>query len=117
MMSPETITDRKRLAFDAARAGKLDEAEAILREIFPIKSFNGEIALEYVGYELGRSRYTADECRRLRLTYGAPFKVRVFSKPQTLTPKIPNPKSFKVRVLAHHRRLQQTRKTKALPLL
>ena len=31
MMSPETITDRKRLAFDAARAGKLDEAEAILR--------------------------------------------------------------------------------------
>ena len=51
--------------------------EAILREIFPIKSFNGEIALEYVGYELGRARYTPDECRRLRLTYGAPFKVRV----------------------------------------
>ncbi len=51
--------------------------EAILREIFPIKSFNGEISLEYVGYELGRPRYTPDECRRLRLTYGAPFKVRV----------------------------------------
>ncbi len=51
--------------------------EAILREIFPIKSFNGELALEYVGYELGRPRYTPDECRRLRLTYGAPFKVRV----------------------------------------
>ncbi len=31
MMSPEAITDRKRLALDAARAGKLDEAEAILR--------------------------------------------------------------------------------------
>ncbi len=51
--------------------------EAILREIFPIKSFNGELSLEYVGYELGRPRYTPDECRRLRLTYGAPFKVRV----------------------------------------
>jgi DNA-directed RNA polymerase subunit beta len=51
--------------------------EAILREVFPIKSFNGEMALEYVGYELGRPRYTPDECRRLRLTYGAPFKVRV----------------------------------------
>jgi DNA-directed RNA polymerase beta subunit len=35
------------------------------------------MALEYVGYELGRPRYTPDECRRLRLTYGAPFKVRV----------------------------------------
>lgn len=31
MMSPEALKDRKRLAFDAARAGKLDEAEAILR--------------------------------------------------------------------------------------
>ncbi len=51
--------------------------EAILREIFPIKSFNGEIALEYVGFELGRPRYTPDECRRLRMTFGAPFKVRV----------------------------------------
>jgi DNA-directed RNA polymerase subunit beta len=51
--------------------------EAILRETFPIKSFNGELSLEYVGYELGRPRYTPEECRRLRLTYGAPFKVRV----------------------------------------
>ena len=31
MMSPEAIKDRKRLAFDAARAGKLEEAETILR--------------------------------------------------------------------------------------
>ena len=41
--------------------------EAILREIFPIKSFNGELSLEYIGYELGRPRYTPDECRELRL--------------------------------------------------
>ncbi|MCG3133734.1 MAG: DNA-directed RNA polymerase subunit beta [Planctomycetes bacterium] len=51
--------------------------ESILREVFPIKSFNGEMSLEYVGYELGRPRYMPEECRRLRLTYGAPFKVRV----------------------------------------
>ena len=51
--------------------------EAILREVFPIESYNGEIKLEYVGYELGSPRYTPDECRRLRMTYGAPFKVRV----------------------------------------
>jgi len=51
--------------------------ESIIREIFPIKSYSGTMALEYIGYELGKPRYTPDECRKLRLTYGAPFKVRV----------------------------------------
>jgi DNA-directed RNA polymerase subunit beta len=51
--------------------------EAILREIFPIKSYDGKITLTYIGYELGRPRYSPQECRQLRLTYGMPFKVRV----------------------------------------
>jgi DNA-directed RNA polymerase subunit beta len=51
--------------------------EAILREIFPIESYEGRNKLEYLGYELGRPRYSADECRMLRLTYGMPFKIRV----------------------------------------
>jgi DNA-directed RNA polymerase subunit beta len=51
--------------------------EAILREIFPIKSYDGSLSLEYLGYDLGRPRYNPDECRQLRLTYGAPFKIRV----------------------------------------
>ncbi len=51
--------------------------EAILREIFPIKSYDGKISLEFVGYELGRPRYSPEECRQLRLTFGMPFKIRV----------------------------------------
>ncbi|MHC4821526.1 MAG: DNA-directed RNA polymerase subunit beta, partial [Planctomycetota bacterium] len=51
--------------------------EAILREVFPIQSFDGTKSLEYLHYELGQPRYTPDECRRLRLTYGMPFRVRV----------------------------------------
>ena len=51
--------------------------EAILREIFPIESYEGRNKLEYLGYELGRPRYSSDECRMLRLTYGMPFKIRV----------------------------------------
>ena len=51
--------------------------EAILREIFPIKSYDGKISLEFVGYELGRPRYSTEECRQLRLTFGMPFKIRV----------------------------------------
>ena len=51
--------------------------EAILREIFPIPSYDGSMSLEYVGYELGSPRYEETECRDLRLTYGLPFKIRL----------------------------------------
>ncbi|OWK35926.1 DNA-directed RNA polymerase subunit beta [Fimbriiglobus ruber] len=49
--------------------------EGVLREIFPIDSYDKKIALEYVKYELGKPRYDPDECRQLRLTYGRPFRV------------------------------------------
>ncbi|GAB4152674.1 MAG: DNA-directed RNA polymerase subunit beta [Planctomycetaceae bacterium] len=49
--------------------------ESILREVFPIESYDGQYRLEYVKYELGKPRYTPDECRQLRLTYGRPFRV------------------------------------------
>jgi len=49
--------------------------ENVLREIFPIESYDKSIVLDYVKYELGKPRYTPEECRQLRLTYGRPFKV------------------------------------------
>jgi DNA-directed RNA polymerase subunit beta len=49
--------------------------ESVLREIFPIKSYDGTIELKYLRYELGKPRYTPEECRQLRLTYGRPFRV------------------------------------------
>src|SRR5688500_11685392 len=51
--------------------------ESILRETFPILSYDKTMALQYVGCELGRPRYTEDECRVLSLTYGSPFRIRV----------------------------------------
>lgn len=51
--------------------------ESVLREIFPIESYDKTHKLEYVGYELDKPRYTPDECRQLRLTYGRPFKVKL----------------------------------------
>ena len=57
--------------------------EAILRETFPVYSFDKTVSLEYLGYELGRPRYTADECRILGVTYGMPFKILVrLEKPE-----------------------------------
>ncbi|MBX9738361.1 MAG: DNA-directed RNA polymerase subunit beta, partial [Phycisphaerales bacterium] len=51
--------------------------ESLMREIFPIESYDGTMQLEYIRYVLEEARYTPDECRELRLTYGAPFKVTV----------------------------------------
>jgi len=57
--------------------------ESVLRETFPIYSFDKTVSLEYLGYELGRPRYTPDECRELGVTYGMPFKVLVrLEKPE-----------------------------------
>jgi DNA-directed RNA polymerase subunit beta len=54
--------------------------EALLREIYPIKSYDETMSLEYLNYVLEEPRYTADECRELRLTYGRPFRVTVLLK-------------------------------------
>ena len=43
----------------------------MLREIFPVESYDKNLRLEYrIRYELGKPRYEPDECRQLRLTYG-----------------------------------------------
>ena len=51
--------------------------EALLREMFPIDSYDGKLSLHYISYELGKARYTPDECRELRLTYGMPLRIRM----------------------------------------
>jgi DNA-directed RNA polymerase subunit beta len=51
--------------------------EALLREVFPIESYDGTMKLEYLHYTLEEPRYTPDECRELRLTYGRPFRLAV----------------------------------------
>src|SRR5262245_41810823 len=56
---------------------KNEGLEALLREVFPIESYDGNLKLEYMSYELAEPRYTTDECRALRLTYGMPFRIRV----------------------------------------
>jgi DNA-directed RNA polymerase subunit beta len=57
--------------------------DVMLREVFPIESYDGTMFLDYISYELEEPRYTADECRELRLTYGLPFKIRVRLRRET----------------------------------
>src|SRR6202167_560282 len=56
---------------------KNEGLEALLREVFPIESYDGNLRLEYISYDLSEPRYTPDECRALRLTYGMPFRIQV----------------------------------------
>ncbi|MDX1682589.1 MAG: DNA-directed RNA polymerase subunit beta, partial [Phycisphaeraceae bacterium] len=51
--------------------------ESLLREIFPIESYDETAKLEYLYYKLDEPRYTPEECKELRLTYGMPFRVAV----------------------------------------
>jgi hypothetical protein len=56
---------------------KNEGLEALLREVFPIESYDQNLRLEYISYELAEPRYTPDECRALRLTFGMPFRIHV----------------------------------------
>ena len=55
----------------------LDGLESVFREVFPIKSYDERVQLEYLWYDFGEPRHTPDECRALGLTYGVPLKVRM----------------------------------------
>ncbi|MBT8484019.1 MAG: DNA-directed RNA polymerase subunit beta, partial [Phycisphaerae bacterium] len=51
--------------------------ESLLHEVFPIESYDGSMKLEYLYYKLDDPRYTPEECKELRLTYGMPFRIGV----------------------------------------
>ncbi len=71
------------IQLDAALNKRKDAGlEALFREIFPIVSYDKTMELEFLGYELEKPRYTLDQCRELRLTYGYPLKVHCRLKRQ-----------------------------------
>jgi len=51
--------------------------EGAFKAVFPIVSYSGNAALEYVGYRLGVSTFDEAECRVRGATYAAPLRVKV----------------------------------------
>ncbi len=51
--------------------------EAAFRSVFPIVSYSGYAALEYVSYRLGTPVFDVKECQVRGLTYAAPLRVKV----------------------------------------
>jgi DNA-directed RNA polymerase subunit beta len=90
LVEVQTKAWKEFLASDVPASQRLDQGlETLLREVFPIYSYDKTLCLEYVGYDLGRPRYTIDECRKLRLTFGFPFKVRLrLIKPEPIEEEV-----------------------------
>jgi len=64
------------LQFEVDAERRKDQGlESVLREIFPIESYDKTLSLDYLRYELGKPRYEPAECRQLRLTYGRPLRI------------------------------------------
>src|SRR5215813_8207669 len=69
---------REFLQADADPNGREDKGlHAALKSVFPISSYSGSAALEYVNYRLGEPPFDERECRSRGMSYGAPLRVTV----------------------------------------
>jgi DNA-directed RNA polymerase subunit beta len=50
---------------------------AAFKSVFPIVSYSGSAALEYVDYQLGEPTFDVKECTLRSITYAAPLRVKV----------------------------------------
>ena len=50
---------------------------AAFKSVFPIISYSGNAALEYVEYKLGQPVFDVKECQSRGITYAAPLRVKV----------------------------------------
>ncbi|MFZ5603663.1 MAG: DNA-directed RNA polymerase subunit beta [Pseudomonadota bacterium] len=69
---------RKFLQLDAAIEDRLDEGlQAAFKSVFPIHSYSGNAALEFVDYILGTPVFDVHECQMRGATYSAPLRVKI----------------------------------------
>ena len=51
--------------------------QAAFKSVFPIESYNGNAALEFVSYRLGEPTFDVKECQQRGLIFSAPLRVLV----------------------------------------
>lgn len=61
-------------AFDQREEKGLEEA---FRSIFPIKSHNEMVELQFIGYDLGKPEFDVRECQLRGVTYASPLRARM----------------------------------------
>ncbi|WP_110648492.1 DNA-directed RNA polymerase subunit beta [Salinicola peritrichatus] len=63
---------------DRAPEARLETGlHAAFKSVFPIESFSGNAALEYVSYRFGTPAFDVKECQLRGVTYSAPLRVKV----------------------------------------
>ena len=82
LLSIQLDSYRKFLQEDSAAesgAGHREDAglHAAFKSVFPIISYSGNAALEFLSYRLGEPVFDVKECQLRGLTYAAPLKVQV----------------------------------------
>ncbi|BAU49913.1 DNA-directed RNA polymerase subunit beta [Sulfurifustis variabilis] len=79
---------RQYLQADVRPEQRIDQGlQAAFKSVFPIESYNGNAALEFVSYRLGNPQFDVKECQQRGLIYAAPLRVLVrlvvFDKDET----------------------------------
>ena len=78
LLSTQLESYRKFLQADADPDGRIEKGlQAAFKSVFPIESFNGSAALEFVSYRLGVPVFDVRECQQRGLIYAAPLKVKM----------------------------------------
>ncbi|MDB4307813.1 DNA-directed RNA polymerase subunit beta [Gammaproteobacteria bacterium] len=78
LLSIQLDSYRKFLQTDAKPGELKDQGlHAAFNSVFPIVSYSGTAALEYVSYELGTPVFDVKECQVRGLTFAAPLRVQV----------------------------------------
>jgi DNA-directed RNA polymerase subunit beta len=92
LLSIQLDSYAKFLQLDCEEDQRLDAGlHAAFQTVFPIVSYSGNAALEYVSYRLGDPVFDVKECQMRGLTYAAPIRVKVrlviYDKEASGTPK------------------------------
>ncbi|MBT8114515.1 MAG: hypothetical protein KJP04_04000, partial [Arenicella sp.] len=78
LLSTQLESYRKFLQADADPDGRIEKGlQAAFKSVFPIESFNGSAALEFVSYRLGIPVFDVRECQQRGLIYAAPLRVKM----------------------------------------
>ena len=67
---------RRFLQVEVPPEQRIDQGlQAAFKSVFPIESYNGDVALEFVNYRLGTPAFDVKECQQRGLIYAAPLRV------------------------------------------
>jgi len=76
LLETQVSSYRAFLQTDVAKAKRKKQGlHAAFASVFPISSYSGSAALEYVSYTLGKPPFDVKECQMRGMTYAAPLRV------------------------------------------